>query len=161
MTEDIDTSDDEEVHLEVIAEEDQQSSPTSSWSKGDSPVAQREGCERTTSNVAQDVLTRKGQYGRFAERWFSRKGWSTEKRRAQGSKARFFMLLSHSATLLERATFSFIPISSCVTVFQGVLFRLLFDDRLFLLGPPIFIAAMQPLSAAPLHCLILLDVLMY
>lgn len=160
MTEDTDTSDDEEVHLEVIAEEDQQSSPSSSWSKRDFPVAQREGCERTTSNVAQDVLTRKGQYGRFAERWFSRKGWSTEKRRAQGSKAQSFMLLSHSATLLERANFCFIPISSCVTVFQGALFRLLSDDRLFLLSPPIFIAVIQPLSAAPLH-MMLLDVLVY
>lgn len=39
---------------------------------------------RATSNVARDVLDRKGQYGRFAERWFSRKGWSVERRRVQG-----------------------------------------------------------------------------
>ena len=37
-----------------------------------------------TSNVARDVLGRKGQYGRFAEKWFSRKGWSVERRRVQG-----------------------------------------------------------------------------
>ena len=42
------------------------------------------GPERSTSNVVEDVISRKGQYGRFAERWFSRKGWSTDKRRAQG-----------------------------------------------------------------------------
>ena len=42
------------------------------------------GPERSTSNVVEDVISKKGQYGRFAERWFSRKGWSTDKRRAQG-----------------------------------------------------------------------------
>ncbi|KAL8859911.1 MAG: hypothetical protein Q9178_003744 [Gyalolechia marmorata] len=40
-----------------------------------------------TNSVAQDVIDRKGQYGRFAERWFSRKGWTTERRRAQGMSA--------------------------------------------------------------------------
>ena len=39
---------------------------------------------RGTSSVAEDVIEKKGQYGRFAERWFSKKGWTTEKRRAQG-----------------------------------------------------------------------------
>ena len=28
-----------------------------------------------TSSVAGDVIEKKGQYGRFAERWFSKKGW--------------------------------------------------------------------------------------
>lgn len=36
------------------------------------------------SSVAEDVIGKRGQYGRFAERWFSRKGWSTDKRRTQG-----------------------------------------------------------------------------
>ncbi|KAI9753552.1 MAG: hypothetical protein M4579_005094 [Chaenotheca gracillima] len=40
--------------------------------------------QRTQSTVAEDVMTRKGMYGRFAERWFSRRGWSVEKRRMQG-----------------------------------------------------------------------------
>ncbi len=35
-------------------------------------------------SVAQDVISRRGQYGRFAEKWFSRNGWTTERRRAQG-----------------------------------------------------------------------------
>ena len=30
---------------------------------------------RGTSSVAEDVIEKKGQYGRFAERWFSKKGW--------------------------------------------------------------------------------------
>lgn len=34
--------------------------------------------------MAQDVIGRRGQYGRFAERWFSKKGWSTERRRNLG-----------------------------------------------------------------------------
>ncbi|KAL8761856.1 MAG: hypothetical protein Q9184_002059 [Pyrenodesmia sp. 2 TL-2023] len=40
-----------------------------------------------TGSVAQDVISSRGQYGRFAERWFSRKGWTTERRRAQGMSA--------------------------------------------------------------------------
>ena len=39
---------------------------------------------RNTSSVAEDVIEKKGQYGRFAERWFSKKGWTVERRRAQG-----------------------------------------------------------------------------
>ncbi|KAL8766300.1 MAG: hypothetical protein Q9209_006890 [Squamulea sp. 1 TL-2023] len=38
-------------------------------------------------SVAQNVMGRKGQYGRFAERWFSKKGWTTERRRVQGLSA--------------------------------------------------------------------------
>ncbi|KAF2864958.1 SacI domain-containing protein [Massariosphaeria phaeospora] len=36
--------------------------------------------ERRTS-VAEDVLQRKGLYGRFADKWFSTKGWSSDSRR--------------------------------------------------------------------------------
>lgn len=44
------------------------------------------GPERNSS-VVQDVIGRRGQYGRFAERWFSKKGWSTERRRDLGMSA--------------------------------------------------------------------------
>ena len=37
-----------------------------------------------TRTVAKDVIGRKGHYGRFAERWFSQKGWSTESRKVLG-----------------------------------------------------------------------------
>ena len=40
-----------------------------------------------SGSVAEDVIGRKGQYGRFAERWFSRKGWTYERRKAQGMSA--------------------------------------------------------------------------
>ncbi|KAL8953093.1 MAG: hypothetical protein Q9222_001031 [Ikaeria aurantiellina] len=43
--------------------------------------------QEESDSVAQDVISRRGQYGRFAERWFSRKGWTSERRRAQGMSA--------------------------------------------------------------------------
>ncbi|KAI4155134.1 MAG: hypothetical protein LQ341_000231 [Variospora aurantia] len=39
---------------------------------------------QSIDSVAQDVIRNRGQYGRFVEGWFSRKGWTTERRRAQG-----------------------------------------------------------------------------
>lgn len=43
--------------------------------------------QEENDSVAQDVIGKRGQYGRFAENWFSRKGWTTERRRAQGMSA--------------------------------------------------------------------------
>lgn len=42
------------------------------------------GKSTTSTSIAQDVIGKQGQYGRFAERWFSSKGWKTDGRRAQG-----------------------------------------------------------------------------
>ena len=52
----------------------------------DDPASQKRpaGPNRSTSNVAEDVIGKKGQYGRFAERWFSKKGWTSERRRTLG-----------------------------------------------------------------------------
>ncbi|OAA57704.1 SacI domain protein [Cordyceps fumosorosea ARSEF 2679] len=36
------------------------------------------------SSIAEDVIRRKGSYGRFAQRWFSGKGWTVDKRRSLG-----------------------------------------------------------------------------
>ena len=30
---------------------------------------------KRTSSVAEDVMAKRGSYGRFAQKWFSRKGW--------------------------------------------------------------------------------------
>ena len=38
-------------------------------------------------SIARDVIGRKGQYGRFAERWFSRSGWNVERKRLLGMSA--------------------------------------------------------------------------
>lgn len=39
------------------------------------------------SSVAQDVIGRKGSYGRFAQRWFSRSGWAMDQKRTMGLSA--------------------------------------------------------------------------
>lgn len=49
----------------------------------DSVTGQRGPTERRTS-VAEDVIKKKGMYGRFADKWFSKKGWSADSRRVQG-----------------------------------------------------------------------------
>ncbi|KAJ9156345.1 Phosphatidylinositide phosphatase SAC2 [Pleurostoma richardsiae] len=42
------------------------------------PPAQRR------SSVVEDVLSRRGSYGRFAQRWFSKSGWMQEQKRSMG-----------------------------------------------------------------------------
>jgi hypothetical protein len=49
----------------------------------DAVTGQKSNAEHKTS-VAEDVIQRKGVYGRFADKWFSRKGWSADNRRLQG-----------------------------------------------------------------------------
>ena len=71
-----DDSEDEEKEVHAAVSDDHNGSPTDS-KRNMGPVAEG-------SSVAEDVIGRRGQYGRFAERWFSRKGWGTERRRAQG-----------------------------------------------------------------------------
>lgn len=36
------------------------------------------------STVAEDVIRRRGSFGRFAQRWFSRKGWVLDQKRTMG-----------------------------------------------------------------------------
>lgn len=42
------------------------------------------GEHKRTSSVAEDVMARKGGYGRFAQKWFSKKGWTVDQRRNMG-----------------------------------------------------------------------------
>ncbi|KAK6497560.1 hypothetical protein TWF481_011964 [Arthrobotrys musiformis] len=37
-----------------------------------------------SSSIAEDVIGKKGVYGRFAERWFSKRGWQVDRNRLQG-----------------------------------------------------------------------------
>ncbi|TQS35961.1 hypothetical protein Golomagni_03605 [Golovinomyces magnicellulatus] len=39
---------------------------------------------RRKSSVAEDVMARRGGYGRFAQKWFSRTGWALDQRRHMG-----------------------------------------------------------------------------
>ena len=86
-TDNSDTSDDEEVQLENGGHtEDDEPRSVVSTSPTD-PATVSLPADQENTSVAKDVIGRKGQYGRFAERWFSRKGWSTEKKRTQGMSA--------------------------------------------------------------------------
>jgi len=42
------------------------------------------GGKKPTSTIAQDVMSRRGSYGRFAQRWFSRGGWMQDQKRSMG-----------------------------------------------------------------------------
>ncbi|CAG8957951.1 hypothetical protein HYFRA_00000293 [Hymenoscyphus fraxineus] len=42
---------------------------------------------KKTSSVAEDVISKKGGYGRFAKEWFSKKGWTADQRRNLGMTA--------------------------------------------------------------------------
>ena len=48
------------------------------------PLTGQKGPADRHTSVAEDVIQKKGVYGRFANKWFSRKGWSTDSRRTQG-----------------------------------------------------------------------------
>lgn len=39
---------------------------------------------RRTTSIAEDVISKKGGYGRFAQKWFSQKGWTADQRRNLG-----------------------------------------------------------------------------
>ena len=87
---DSDTSEDEEQHSEQgytsgVEHDDPTIPPTPETKGPPRPEAQDPG-QKTTS-VVEDVFGRKGQYGRFAEKWFSKKGWSVERRRTLGMSA--------------------------------------------------------------------------
>lgn len=47
------------------------------------PSAQTKG-HSSTNSIAEDVISRRGSYGRFAQRWFSRSGWLQEQKRIMG-----------------------------------------------------------------------------
>jgi len=58
--------------------------PTAPPSEVKDIVTGQQGPADPRTSVAEDVMQRKGVYGRFAEKWFSKKGWKTDKMRMQG-----------------------------------------------------------------------------
>jgi hypothetical protein len=42
------------------------------------------GSHQRRTSIVEDVIGKKGRYGRFAEKWFSKRGWDVEKMRRQG-----------------------------------------------------------------------------
>ena len=42
------------------------------------------GGDRPEESIAQNVMSKKGAYGRFAGKWFSKKGWDVQNQKSQG-----------------------------------------------------------------------------
>ncbi|MCJ1284814.1 hypothetical protein MMC26_004151 [Xylographa opegraphella] len=87
LTSDSDTSEDENEDAkpdQVSNNEDDDPTIPHTPEADKSEASASQGTVEKTSSVVQDVIGRKGQYGRFAEKWFSKRGWSVEKRRMQG-----------------------------------------------------------------------------
>lgn len=82
----------------------------------DSKVQSNQGRPAEGTSIAQDVIGRQGQYGRFAERWFSRKGWKTEGRRAQGMSSEAHDRAQMQTTPAEEATSLVSPVAEA----QGI-----------------------------------------
>ena len=71
-----DTSDEENITLP-----DDSSAPDPDFTMEKSRIGE---AKDKATTVAQDVIAKRGVYGRFTDRWFSQKGWTAEQRRKQG-----------------------------------------------------------------------------
>lgn len=74
-TSDEEGTDDEDVEL-----------PTSAVDEVDDVISADDGSrpDSSRSSIAEDVIRRRGSYGRFAQRWFSGSGWTLEQKRSMG-----------------------------------------------------------------------------
>lgn len=82
-------SDDDEGEFSAAAsddvDDDEAPAPGVSNSSTDSTVKDTGHIRK--SSIAEDVIARKGGYGRFAQKWFSGKGWTANQRRTLGMSA--------------------------------------------------------------------------
>ena len=86
---DSDTSGDESDGYSSLEErEDQDETPSE---------VKKSSHSNSRSSIAEDVIGRKGQYGRFATQWFSRAGWSQERKRTLGMSSEEVDHLENSA----------------------------------------------------------------
>ena len=77
-----DTDGDEEEFSAAVSEDvDDEDVPAPAV---ETPSTTTGSSQQRTSNIAEDVMKRKGSYGRFAQKWFSRKGWAVDQRRNLG-----------------------------------------------------------------------------
>jgi hypothetical protein len=74
-------TEDDEGELSAAVSDDVEDDHVETPSK-DGPLSPTE--HKRTSSVAEDVMARKGGYGRFAQNWFSKKGWTVGQRRNLG-----------------------------------------------------------------------------
>ncbi|KAK0613372.1 SacI homology domain-containing protein [Immersiella caudata] len=69
---------------------------TAEWSTKASPNT------TARSSIAEDVISRRGSYGRFAQRWFSRAGWAQDQKRNMGLSPEQAVLDSASDEALDK-----------------------------------------------------------
>lgn len=82
---DTDTDDDaSSSSAATAAEHDEEQDSVPSTPIQDTPGGSRSGRLQKSTTVVADVIKNKGSYGRFAQKWFSKAGWTTEGRRKQG-----------------------------------------------------------------------------
>ncbi|KAF2183733.1 hypothetical protein K469DRAFT_667993 [Zopfia rhizophila CBS 207.26] len=81
--EDVYSESDDDAIQSVTDSLDEESTSTPPKEVKDPLTGQKGPAQRRTS-VAEDVMQRKGMYGRFAEKWFSKKGWTAQGRRMEG-----------------------------------------------------------------------------
>ena len=85
---DSDSSDDEDhgvidAHSSPLGDDDLTLPTTPEPVINSRPGTPQSAHKRNTS-IVEDVIEKKGQYGRFADKWFSKKGWTIERRRTLG-----------------------------------------------------------------------------
>jgi hypothetical protein len=80
--EDSDSDDDASRSITGDSLDEETTPPVQTEVKG--PVTGQRGPLERTTTVVEDVIGKKGVYGRFADKWFSKGGWSAEGRRMQG-----------------------------------------------------------------------------
>lgn len=82
--ESLDTSDDEDDSSSAA---DDEHDDNASVGLPDEPLQVPKGSVNKATTVVADVIKNKGQYGRFAQRWFSKGGWKSDGIRKQGMSA--------------------------------------------------------------------------
>ncbi|KEQ68474.1 hypothetical protein M436DRAFT_58341 [Aureobasidium namibiae CBS 147.97] len=82
--ESLDTSDDEDDSTSTV---DDEHDDNASVEMPDEPLNVPKGSVNKATTVVADVIKNKGQYGRFAQRWFSKGGWKSDGIRKQGMSA--------------------------------------------------------------------------
>lgn len=81
---DSDTSDIDADHEDSMLQDELISSPDS---PRDSASIKSAVSSKASTSVAKDVMSRKGEYGRFTDKWFSNRGWSIERMKNLGTNA--------------------------------------------------------------------------
>ncbi|KAH8893431.1 hypothetical protein GQ53DRAFT_718170 [Thozetella sp. PMI_491] len=81
-----DTSDEDDVSpaasgSDEVGDDGHDAAGNPAWSTAASPN------NSARSSIAEDVISRRGSYGRFAQRWFSRSGWAMGQKRMMGLSA--------------------------------------------------------------------------